>query len=132
MKSKKQFTFELIYKFFNDQLTIFRDYLKKNFAKKFIKEFKSSIKYSIFFASKKNNKFQLCVDYRKLNVITIKNRTSLFNIKKLQNKLKKIKWFIKLNLKRIYNLIRIKTKKNEKLHFEQNTNRTNTLLCHSN
>ena len=45
--------FEFIYKFFNEQLIILRDYVKKNFAKKFIKKFKSSTKYLILFASKK-------------------------------------------------------------------------------
>ena len=38
-KLKKRFTFEFIYKFFNEQLTILRDYLKKNFIKKFFRKF---------------------------------------------------------------------------------------------
>ena len=67
--------------------------------KKFIKKFKLSTKYSIFFVFKKNEKFRLCVDYRKLNAITIKNRYLLFNIEKLQNKLFKTKIFTKINLK---------------------------------
>ena len=67
--------------------------------KRFIKKFKLSAKYSIFFAFKKNGEFRLCVDYRKLNAITIKNRYSLFNIEKLQNKLFKAKIFTKINLK---------------------------------
>ena len=74
-------------------------------------------KYSILFASKKDDKLRLCVDYRKLNKITIKDRTSLLNIKKLQNKLKKVKWFTKLNLRGAYNLIRMKKEKKWKTTF---------------
>ena len=76
--------------------------------KKFIKKSQSSIEYSILFVFKKNKTLRLCIDYRKLNNITIKNRYLLFNIKKLQNKLIRIKYFIKLDLRKIYNLIKIK------------------------
>ena len=91
--------------------------MKENLAKKFIKKFKLSTKYSILFASKKNDKLRLCVDYQKLNVITIKDRTSLLNIEELQNKLKKTQWFTKLNLREVYNLIRMKTKEEWKTIF---------------
>ena len=64
-----------------------------------------------FFTFKKNKLFRLYVDYRKLNNIIIKNRYSLFNINELQNKIIEIKFFTKLDLREIYNLIRIKTKK---------------------
>ena len=60
---------------------------------------------------KKNEKLRLYIDYRKLNEIIIKNRYSLSNINELQNKLLKTKYFTKFNLKEVYNLIRMKTKK---------------------
>ena len=41
----------------------------------------------------------------------IKNRYSLFNINEFQNKLFKVLYFIKLDLRKVYNLIRIKAKK---------------------
>ena len=70
-----------------------------------------SAEYPILFISKKNNKFRLYIDYRKLNDIIIKNKYSLFNIAELQNKFNKIIIFTKLNLRKIYNLIRIKAGK---------------------
>ena len=76
--------------------------------KEFIKKFESSTEYSILFVFKKDDTFRLCVDYRKLNNITIKNRYSLFNISELQNRLQKIMYFIKLDLRETYNLIRMK------------------------
>ena len=51
---------------------------------------------------------RLCVDYRKLNDITIKNRYPLPNIEELQDRLAKAKWFSKIDLKGAYNLIRMK------------------------
>ena len=70
--------------------------------------FINSIDALILFIFKKNNELQLCVDYRKLNVVTKKNRCSLSFIDKTLNKLNKIKVFFKLNLKNIYYCVRIK------------------------
>ncbi len=57
---------------------------------------------------KKNDELCLCVNYRDLNAITIKNRHSLFLIIKTLNRLNEFKCFIKLNLKNAYHRIRIK------------------------
>jgi len=57
---------------------------------------------------KKNNKLRLCVNYRDLNAITIKNRHLLSLIIKTLNRLNEFKCFIKLNLKNVYYRIRIK------------------------
>ena len=105
LKLKKQFTFEFIYVLFEIKFNVFKKYLNTNLKKKFIKKFKLLIKYSIFFTLKKNDKFRLYVDYQKLNDITIKNKYLLFNINELQNKLQKRKYFIKIDLCEIYNLI---------------------------
>jgi len=55
--------------------------------KEFIKESQSSAEYSILFVLKLNESLKLCVDYRALNNITIKNSYSLLLITELQNKL---------------------------------------------
>ncbi len=57
---------------------------------------------------KKNDKLRLCVNYRDLNAITIKNYYSLFLIIETLNRLNEYKYFIKLNLKNAYHRIRIK------------------------
>jgi len=66
-------------------LTILRKYLAENEKKGFIKKFQSRAEYSILFTLKKDEELRLCVDYQKLNDITIKNRYSLSNISELQN-----------------------------------------------
>ena len=99
--------------------------MNENLKKKFIRKSQSSTKYSILFVSKKDEKLRLCVDYRKLNEITIKNRYSLLNIDELQNRLSKVIYFIVFDLRGAYNLIHMKAKKNEKQFFELDMNITN-------
>ena len=117
LKWKKQFTFELIYAFSQKELKILKTYLNEYLTKEFIKKPQSSTKYSILFVLKKNDTFRLCVDYQKLNNITIKNCYSLFNINELRDKLTKVKYFIKFDLREVYNLIRMKAKKKWKITF---------------
>ena len=111
LESKKQFTFESIYQLSEKKLEVLRDYIKKNLKKEYIRSLKSSTKYSILFAFKKNEKLYLCVDYRKLNDITIKNRYLLFNVSEIQDRLSQTTIFIKLNLRDEYHLIWIKKKR---------------------
>ena len=51
---------------------------------------------------KKNNELRLCVNYKKLNAMIIKNRYSLFLIMEMLNRLCDVKVFMKLNLKNTY------------------------------
>ena len=117
LESSKTFTFGLIYALFEKKLRILREYLNENLKKKFIRKSQSSTKYSILFVSKKDEKLRLCVDYRKLNEITIKNRYSLPNINELQDRLSRIVYFIVFDLRRTYNLIRMKARKEWKTTF---------------
>ena len=73
-----------------------------------IKRFTNFAKVFIIFVTKKNKNFRLCVDYRNLNVITIKNYYFLFFINKTLNRLINAQYFTKLNFKNIYYRIRIR------------------------
>ena len=68
----------------------------------------SFVDVSILFVSKKDGELRLCVNYKNLNAIIIKNRHFLSLITKTLNRLYKVKRFIKLNLKNVYHQIRIK------------------------
>jgi len=52
----------------------------------------------IFDIPKKNSSLQLVQDYRKLNQVTIKNKSLLPLIREVIDKLKEIKYFNKLDL----------------------------------
>ena len=90
------------------ELEVLRGYIDENLKKGFIRESKSKAGYPILFAKKKDGSLRLCVDYRKLNDITVKNRYPLPNIGELRDRLSKAKIFTKLDLRGAYNLIRMK------------------------
>ena len=60
-------------------------YLDENLKKEFIRKSQSSAEYSILFVSKKDEKLQLCVNYQRLNNITVKNSYLLSLISELQD-----------------------------------------------
>ncbi len=78
--------------------------------KEFIRKLQLSIKYSILFVLKLNESLKLCVNYRALNNITIKNNYSLSLISELQNRLQRAQWFMKFNILEAFNWIWIKEK----------------------
>jgi hypothetical protein len=104
---KKNFFFDIIYNLFAEELRILRVYIKKNLKKEFITSFIFFAATLILFIEKKNDELRLCVDYCNLNEITIKNRYSLFLIKEVMNHFVKVKIYIKLDIRVVYNLIRV-------------------------
>jgi hypothetical protein len=95
---------------FVDELRSLRVYIKKNLEKEFITSFIFSAAVLILFIKKKNDELRLCVDYRELNEITIKNLYSLFLIEEAMNRLVEVKIYIKLNIRVVYNLIRVRAR----------------------
>ena len=76
--SKKIFLINFIYNLSRTEFEILRKYINENLKKKFIKFFKFSTKSLILFVKKSDDDLRLCVNYRKLNIITIKNRYFFF------------------------------------------------------
>jgi len=70
-----------------------------------IKKFKSRYMAPCFYIPKKNRSLQLVQDYRKLNQVTIKDKTPLPLIGEVINKLKEVRYFNKLDLIWGYNNI---------------------------
>ncbi len=85
--------------------------------KEFIRESQSSAEYSILFVSKLNESLRLCVDYKALNNIMIKNSYLLSLIAKLQNRLQSAQWFMKFNILETFNWIWIKEEDEWKIIF---------------
>ena len=85
---------------------------------------KGYIKSSTFFyialiliVKKLNKKFRIYIDYRAFNVLTIKNRNTLFLIKKTLIKLYIAKIFNKFDIIAIFNEIRMKERDIKKTVF---------------
>ena len=115
---EKNSSFESIYNLSENELKMLKDYINKNFANEFIARFKFSIETSILFIKKRNDELRLCVDYRKLNAISIKNKYLISLIINILNRLKRTKIFTKLNIREAYNLIRIKFENEWKTTFK--------------
>lgn len=84
-----------------------QEYIKENLGKGFIRSSTSPCAAPVLFVKKKDGSLRLCVDYRALNKVTIKNRYPLPLIGETLDQLKGAKHFTKLDLRGAYNLIRI-------------------------
>ena len=83
-------------------------WLDEQLEARLIKKSKSRYTAPCFYILKKDRSLQLVQDYRKLNQVTIKNKTPLPLIGEVIDKLKETKYFNKLNLIWEYNNIRIR------------------------
>ncbi len=108
LKKGTESPFKLIYSLSERELRILRDYLTEKEAIGWIRPSKSSAGTPILFILKLNSLLRLCVDYRALNKITMKNRHPLPLINKSINRLSSARVYTKLDLKNIYYKIRIK------------------------
>jgi hypothetical protein len=71
----------------------------------------------MLFMEKKDGSKRLCVDYRALNVVTIKNKYPLPRIDVLFEQLRGAKIFSKIDLNSSYHQVRIKEEDIEKTAF---------------
>jgi hypothetical protein len=67
----------------------------------------------IIFVPKPNGKLRLCVDYRGLNVVTIKDPDPLPLMDELRDRVVGCEWFTKLDLRDGYYLVRLKDEESE-------------------
>ena len=94
--------------------------LDKQLKAGLIVELKSRYIAPCFYIPKKNGSLWLVQDYRKLNQVMIKNKIPLSLIGEVIDKLKKVKYFNKLNLIWEYNNVQIKEGNEWKVTFLTN------------
>ena len=101
--------FGLLYNLSQKELETQKKYIKEQVIKGFMRPSQSSAASPMIFVKKKDmDELRPCVDYRKLNEITIKDRGPLPLINKTLDRLQKAKIYTKLDLQNVYNSIRIK------------------------
>ena len=62
----------------------------------------------VLFAKKKGKTFRLCIDYRQLNMVTIKNRYPLLRINDLFDQLRGARVYSKIDLRTNYHQLRVR------------------------
>jgi hypothetical protein len=93
------------------ELQVLREYINENLKKEYIRLLILPARYPVLFVPKSNGKLRICVDYRQLNAIIIKNRYTLSLIHKMQNRIKGFKIFTKIDIREEYYKIKIKKSK---------------------
>jgi len=96
-----------MYSLSRDQQGELKEYLKKNLEKGYIRKSKSPFASPILFVPKKDGRLRLCVDYRTLNNVTIKDRYPLPLINELMDRLQGVQWITKFDIREGYHRIRI-------------------------
>ena len=89
------------------ELKALDEYIKENLSKGYIQASTSPAGAPILFVKKRDGSLRLCVDYRGLNKITVKNRYPLPLISESLDRLRSATVFTKLDLRSGYNLVRI-------------------------
>ena len=106
-----------IYSLSEVELKALQEYLEENLSKGFIQASTSPAGSPIIFVKKKDGSLRLCVDYRGLNKVTIRNRYPLPLIGEALECLRHAKRYTKIDLRGAYNLVRIALGKEWKTAF---------------
>jgi len=106
-----------LYNLFAVELIAQKMYIEKQLQANMIQYFISSAEMFMLFTSKKDKTLRSCVDYQELNAITFKNRCLLSLINEALNCLADIKWFIKLDIKNMFNKLCIREENEWKMTF---------------
>ncbi|GAA5956477.1 hypothetical protein JCM10213_003320 [Rhodosporidiobolus nylandii] len=96
-----------IYPLSATEMDVLADYIETNLRSQFIRPSTSPIGAPILFIKKKDGSLRLCVDYRNLNSVTMKNKYPLPLIDETLNQLSGAKHFTKLDLRNGYHQLRI-------------------------
>ncbi|MBW0564936.1 hypothetical protein O181_104651 [Austropuccinia psidii MF-1] len=98
----------VLYSLSNQESETLRDYISENVEKGFIRPSSSSTGAPVLFVKKKDGGLRLCVDYRKLNAVTRKNKYPVPPMNQLLTVFNGSSIFSKIDLHGAYNLLRIK------------------------
>jgi len=104
----KDLPFGPLYSMSRDELKALREWLDENLKKGFIRPSSSPVASPVLFVKKPGGGLRLCIDFRSLNNISVKDRYPLPLIKETLNNLKGMKYFSKIDIVSAFNNIRMK------------------------
>ena len=100
--------YQPLYSLLEAELVVLQKYLAEYIGQGWIRQLKLPAGAPILFAKKKDGSLRLCVDYRGLNKVTVKNRHPLPLIAESLERLAQAKIYTKLDIRDAYHRIRIK------------------------
>jgi hypothetical protein len=118
-----------LYRMPPNELAELKTQLQDLLEKGFIRPSSSPWGCPAIFVKKKDQTLQMCVDYRSLNEVTIKNKYPLPRIDILFDQLTGARVFSKIDLRSGYHQIRIRPKDIPKTAFTMGTDYSNIWLC---
>ena len=98
LKEGSKPVFGPIYNLFETELQVLKEYIDENLHKRFIRPSISPFGAPVLFIKKPDGSLHLCINYRTLNSMTIKNWYPLPLISKLLNHVKGTKYFTKIDV----------------------------------
>ena len=81
---------------------------RKKSQKNYIRHSKSRVTQPVMFVPKKNGELKMCVDYRRINAVTVKNKYPLPLMADMKTKLRDARYFTILDLRNALNFIKKK------------------------
>ena len=100
-------TYGPIYNLSETELSVLKEYIEEHLERGSIKPSTSPFGAPVLFVKKADGSLRLCVDYRALNRMTIKNRYPLPLIQELMDRVNGARRFTKIDLLTAYHLLRI-------------------------
>lgn len=96
------------YQLSQEELKAAKKYIDEHLAKGFIRPSTSHVTSPIILVKKPGGGLRLCVDYRAVNAVTIKNRYPIPRIREMLDRLCKAKFYTKFDIVAAFNTIRVK------------------------
>ena len=106
-----------IYRMSPAELDEMRKQLDDLLSAGFIQPSRSPFGAPVLFVKKKDGSMRMCIDYRALNAVTVKNRYALPRVDELLDRLRGAKYFSKLDLRSGYHQVRIRAEDISKTAF---------------
>jgi predicted aspartyl protease len=102
-----QLGFSPLYRMTLDELEAMKKYLDENLAKGFIVPSNAAFAAPVLFVKKPNGSLRFCIDFRKLNSMTVTDQYPLPLIDEILGQITKAKIFTKLDIRQAFHRIRI-------------------------
>lgn len=106
-KSRSDLSFSPLYKMSVQELEVVKKYLEDNLSKGFIEPSQSPFAAPILFVKKADGGLRFCIDFRKLNFLSRKDRYPLPLIDETLSRLATAKRFTKLDIRQAFHKIRM-------------------------